>query len=157
MFSKRGFPFGIVLLCIIALGLGFLSGYAGSLMFRNTQVASEPAPTPQPLHPETTPQAAPTQVPALEPSPGELPANAGAEVTEAPASTAPAKLVGYLIREYTGKIAVYRVMDDGESELSSLLDVEVGTLPKADQEKLKEGIGVKSEEEMLQLLEDYMS
>lgn len=157
MFSKRGFPFGIVFLCIIALGLGFLSGYAGSLIFHNTQVASEPASTPEPILSQATLEPVPTPQPTLIPTPEELPANAGAEVTDPPEPAKTPRLAGYLIQEYTGKIAVYRVMDDGESELSSLLDVDVESLPKADRENLKKGIGVGSEEEMLQLLEDYMS
>lgn len=159
MFAKRGFPYGIVFLCVIALGIGFLSGYAGSLMFRNEPVASESAPTPDPAQALASqePQATGAPIHTLDHS--DLPAAAGAEdIPEpTPVITAQPKTVGYLVKEYGGKVAVYQVTDDGESTLSSLTDVEVESLPEADREKLKEGIGVKSEEEMLQLLEDYMS
>jgi len=63
----------------------------------------------------------------------------------------------YVIREYSEQIAVYEFDVNGDSTITNLLGVDISTLPDHDRESLKEGIVVYSEEEMLQLLEDYMS
>lgn len=58
----------------------------------------------------------------------------------------------YTIKEYDGKIAVYK---NGDSVPERFLDTELSCLPQTDREKLKNGIKVSSEAELHRLIEDF--
>ena len=59
----------------------------------------------------------------------------------------------FVVKEYDGKIGVF----DTKGTLLNIIDVYTKTLPKADQTLLREGIGLKSEDELRALIEDYSS
>ena len=61
---------------------------------------------------------------------------------------------GYLLRDYHGRLAVVKA---GEETPEMIFDVYTKTLPEADQSMLAEGIYVESYEELLSLIEDYVS
>ena len=61
---------------------------------------------------------------------------------------------GYLLRDYRGRLAVVKA---GEKTPEMIFDVYTKTLPEADQSMLAEGIYVESYEELLSLIEDYVS
>ena len=58
---------------------------------------------------------------------------------------------GYLLRDYRGRLAVVKAGEE------MIFDVYTKTLPEADQSMLAEGIYVESYEELLSLIEDYVS
>ncbi len=64
---------------------------------------------------------------------------------------------GYLLKEYYGNIAVYKIYAGARQMLVDIVDVGVESLPKSDRDMLAMGISVENEEEMLQLIEDYTS
>lgn len=64
----------------------------------------------------------------------------------------------YIIGESEGKIAVYKINDTGEKILFKILeDYPLSLLKEIDQEKLKEGIVVDTEEELSDVLENFIS
>lgn len=64
----------------------------------------------------------------------------------------------YIIGESDGKIAVYRISDVGEKILYKILeDYPLTLLKEIDQEKLKKGIVVDTEEELSDVLESFIS
>jgi len=64
----------------------------------------------------------------------------------------------YIIGESEGKIAVYRISDTGDKILYKILeDYPLSLLKEIDQEKLKEGIIVDTEEELSDVLENFIS
>lgn len=64
----------------------------------------------------------------------------------------------FIIGEKNGKIVIFKVNEKGEKVLHKILkDTSTSTLKKVDQEKLKEGIVVNSEEEAGQILENFIS
>ena len=67
--------------------------------------------------------------------------------------TTPAQSV-YWIREYQGKLAVYR---GNAAAPYQIHDVYVSTLPEYDQELLREGVPAYSQAQLDRLLEDYTS
>lgn len=69
-------------------------------------------------------------------------------------STQSAPVSSYLVKEYNGKIAVFR---EGESTPFRITDVSVNTLPYADQVDLKDGIHASDDVKLVQLLEDLCS
>ena len=80
----------------------------------------------------------------------ELPVLAAPRTEAAPASEGK-----YIVRDYGGRLAVYRVSEPDRPVY--LLDVYTGALPEADRSALQEGILLHTEEELSQLLEDYGS
>ena len=84
-------------------------------------------------------------------------ANAPGDVEVSPTPGLGEENVYYMLKEYFGKIAIYKVYPSGESSLMSIVDIDINALPEKDKEHLGKGIGVTTEEEMLQLIEDYMS
>lgn len=64
------------------------------------------------------------------------------------------KSKGYKIKNYNGNIAVFNSESSSPLRITS---VTVEELPPADQELLKKGIDVSSEEELITILEDYCS
>lgn len=64
----------------------------------------------------------------------------------------------YIIGESEGKIAVYRISDTGEKILFKIFkDYSLSLLKEIDQEKLKKGIVVDTEEEISDVLENFIS
>ena len=63
----------------------------------------------------------------------------------------------YVLKEYLGRIAVYKTYMSGQTTLMNIVDVSTDALPESDQKLLAMGIDGLSYEEMLQLLEDYTS
>ncbi|HHV38102.1 MAG TPA: hypothetical protein GXX70_01260 [Tepidimicrobium sp.] len=64
----------------------------------------------------------------------------------------------YIIGESDGKIAIYRIDENGERYLDKVFDdYPISLLKKIDQEKLMEGIVVDSEEELSNVLENFIS
>lgn len=63
-------------------------------------------------------------------------------------------LFGFILGCHRGYIALW---NDGGSEPAQIYPYRVDTLPPADQKALQEGIYIKSEKELTQLLEDYLS
>ena len=57
--------------------------------------------------------------------------------------------------DYQGKIAVYSSMEAQTPQY--VTDFDTAVLPRQDREMLKEGIGLRNEEELQMLLEDYGS
>ena len=64
----------------------------------------------------------------------------------------------YIIGESDGKIAIYSINENGEKILSKIFsDYSISLLKAIDQEKLKKGIIVDSEEELSDVLENFIS
>ncbi len=64
----------------------------------------------------------------------------------------------YIVGEYEGKIAIFKIDDDGERVLDKIFsDYPISLLMKVDQDRLKEGIVVDSEEELSNVLENFIS
>ena len=130
---------------------------------RAAQLVSEPTPgteatsTPQSVDrtPSPTPSMTPTATPSASPQGTE--ANAPGDVLMSPTPQMGKENVYYMLKDYFGKIAIYKVYPSGESTLMSIVDIDINSLPEKDREHLQKGIGVTTEEEMLQLIEDYMS
>lgn len=64
----------------------------------------------------------------------------------------------YIIGESDGKIAIFKIGDNGEKILSKVYkDYPLSLLKEIDQKKLKEGIVIDSEEELSDVLENFIS
>lgn len=64
----------------------------------------------------------------------------------------------YVIGEQNGYIVIFNIDENGEHILyKSFTDYPVGMLPEMDQRKLEEGIVVNSEEELSEILENFIS
>lgn len=64
----------------------------------------------------------------------------------------------YVIGEENGKIAIYRIDDYGNLVLDKVfVEYPINLLIEVDQERIKEGIVVDSEDELSDILEDYIS
>ena len=61
----------------------------------------------------------------------------------------------YILKQYEGVIAVYKINENEEEELYDITDIAITYLPQEDQEILKNGITVEGEENLNQLLEDF--
>ena len=68
-----------------------------------------------------------------------------------PGDSSEEKALRYTVREYEGHIGVFREDGTLKSEINTL----VALLPEADQEKLRKGIVVNTEEELILLMESY--
>lgn len=55
------------------------------------------------------------------------------------------------------KIAIYKINEQGNQELYQIIDVPISLLKNIDQEKLKKGIVVDTEEELSDVLENFIS
>lgn len=62
----------------------------------------------------------------------------------------------YMLKEYCGNIGVYICAED-EYFLISVVDADVFSLPKEDTENLQNGIYLENKEQMLKLVEDFIS
>lgn len=64
----------------------------------------------------------------------------------------------YIIGEFEGKIAIFKIDESGEKVLDKVFkDYPINLLKDIDQKKLKEGIVVDSEEELSNVLENFIS
>lgn len=64
----------------------------------------------------------------------------------------------FIVGEENDKIAIFKIGDNGERILDKLFDdYPISVLRKLDQEKIKEGIVVDSEDELYNLLENFIS
>lgn len=64
----------------------------------------------------------------------------------------------YIIGEHEGKVAIFKINENGEKYLDKVFaDYPITLLKEIDQEKLKEGIIVNTEEELSDVLENYIS
>lgn len=64
----------------------------------------------------------------------------------------------YIIGESNGKVAIYKIDENGERYLYKVFnDYPISLFKEIDQRKLKEGIVVDSEEELSDVLENYIS
>ncbi|MBQ7172204.1 MAG: hypothetical protein IJR89_08005 [Clostridia bacterium] len=77
---------------------------------------------------------------------------AAKESAEAPASAASKADALYLVKEYEGKVCVFRCPEETEEER---LDVYVYSLPESDRRYLKQGIYLYSGRALCSLIEDY--
>lgn len=62
---------------------------------------------------------------------------------------------GYIVREYNGKIAVYKESDDPDGVPREITDIYVKSLPLKDRARIKNGIAAANDGELLRILEDY--
>lgn len=69
-------------------------------------------------------------------------------------SSQPAQEPGYYIKDYQGRVAVLK---DGSQVPEMIFDIPTKMLPELDRIELARGIYVESYEEMLKLVEDYIS
>ena len=60
--------------------------------------------------------------------------------------------VGFVLKEYEGKVALFR---ENSQRPYQILNIEVYLLPDADKEALREGILAENEEELKKILEDW--
>ena len=64
----------------------------------------------------------------------------------------------YIVGEENGKIAIFSIDEDGERILDKVfVEYPINILLNIDQEKIKEGIIVNSEDELSNILQDYIS
>ena len=89
--------------------------------------------------------------PALEPEPQAAPPTWPAENIQ-PVEQA---VYRYVARDYNGKIAIYPSAQAVKPQY--VTDFDTAALPQRDRELLQQGIGLRDEEELQMLLEDYGS
>ncbi|HHX56487.1 MAG TPA: hypothetical protein GX710_00555 [Clostridiales bacterium] len=80
--------------------------------------------------------------------------NANAEVAVTETTETLDESIGYILKEYEGKLAIFR---ENSIKPYKKLDVDTSTLTDYDKELIKQGIVVKTEIELNALLEDYTS
>lgn len=73
---------------------------------------------------------------------------------EQTAETAPSNANGYIIKNFQGKVAVFR---SGDEILMNITDTEINSLPDFDKQQLQIGVYAANERELKRLLEDYCS
>lgn len=61
---------------------------------------------------------------------------------------------GYFIKEYKGRVSVLK---DGSEVPEMIFDIQTKLLPEIDRQQLSEGIYVQTYEELIRLVEDYIS
>ena len=74
-------------------------------------------------------------------------------IEDAPKATDATRSILFIAKEYDEKIGIF----NAEGKLLQTVDIYTKTLPKTDRALLREGIELKSEEELLALIEDYSS
>lgn len=136
----------------LVLLLGFGAGYYAKTAL-NTAASDKTEQKSGTAEAKGTPAPTESKPPLTEPTP--LGADAAAQQNVYAEEDGETK--EYLLKEYLGSIAVYKLYSGGGQQLIDIVDVGVSRLPQKDRDMLAGGIGVKSKEEMLQLLEDYMS
>ncbi len=76
-----------------------------------------------------------------------------ADIKENQADT-PNISLSYIVKDFNGNIAVFEI---GANKPFRITEVSTNTLPKVDQERLREGISVTEQNELNALLEDLCS
>lgn len=137
----------------LVLLVGFGAGYYAKTAF-NTAAGDKSEQKSTAINTKRTPMPTATKAPPAEPTPLGTDVAAQKNVYAQESDDEPKE---YLLKEYLGSIAVYKLYSGGGQQLIDIVDVGVSRLPQKDREMLAGGIGVKSKEEMLQLLEDYTS
>lgn len=61
----------------------------------------------------------------------------------------------YIIRDENGKVAIYRILENGTEELYENTEISTEYLPDADKDNMKTGIRANGKEELNQVLEDF--
>lgn len=61
---------------------------------------------------------------------------------------------GYFIKEYGGRVSVIK---DGSDVPEMIFDIQTKLLPEVDRQQLSQGIYVETYEELIRLVEDYIS
>ena len=61
----------------------------------------------------------------------------------------------YILRDYNGYIAIYRLESDGKETLQEITGIVTSYLPEIDIERLNIGIRVNGKQELHSSLEDY--
>lgn len=62
--------------------------------------------------------------------------------------------IGYIVKEYNGKIGVF---ESGSSTPFQVLDIKISRLPPEEQQRLETGITAKDHDELLSIIENYSS
>ena len=75
--------------------------------------------------------------------------------SEESSSSSPLDEPTYLLKEYEGRLAVFR--QDAPDDPDLVLDVFIHSLPEFDQQQLRDGIPVRDEKELTARIEDYIS
>lgn len=81
-------------------------------------------------------------------------ASAGAGIAIPPAAVSSTAAGGYFIKEYGGRVSVIK---DGSEVPEMIFDIQTKLLPDVDRLQLSEGIYVETYEELIRLVEDYIS
>ena len=124
----------------MGIAIGVLLAVAGR---SGTAVAAPPSPA-------SSASPAPSQSPAYSSPARSRPApNIGLEEGS---STAVGP--GYYIRDYKGRVAV---VPSGQAEPEMIFDIQTKMLPELDRQQLADGIYVATYEELIRLVEDYIS
>jgi hypothetical protein len=63
-------------------------------------------------------------------------------------------LTGMILGTYQGRLALWH---DNRTDPVTVYPVQISMLPKADQQRLREGISIENESRLHRLLEDYLS
>lgn len=63
----------------------------------------------------------------------------------------------YIVKDYDGIVAVFYKTPIEGNDIKEITDIMTNTLPKEEQDKLKQGIEIKGKEELYRLLEGYTS
>ncbi len=61
----------------------------------------------------------------------------------------------YLVKDKEGKVAVYKILEDGSQNLFEETDIYTEYLTDEDKENMKEGISINGKQELNQLIEDF--
>lgn len=136
------FGFILAFFAIAAIGLGI--GYAGARLSDRPEHTEYIINSPEPLP-------APTNA-----APPESKAVLNLVETEAKETTLPKELFMYLIKLEDGKTKVYN-LSSGEKVFSHSLPIEPNSLRNEDLAMLKEGIYLKTKNELLSFTEDFCS
>lgn len=127
-----------VLTICMGIAIGVLLAVAGR---SGTAVAAPPSPAshlPSPLSQQSSPGYEVPSTPSIAPEEG--------------SSTAVGP--GYYIRDYKGRVAV---VPSGQTEPEMVFDIQTKLLPEMDRQQLTDGIYVETYEELIRLVEDYIS
>ena len=150
--SSRRFRNMLIGLCFIILMVGFIAGY-----FTTAAILGRNSPRIQ-LAENTSYENENYNVPIQEQGVINNIEETEKLTSEIEASPLPSKKSQkYLVKNHMGNLAVYKISENNEVSLSYVLEFSLELLPQVDREKLNKGIQVNSEEELLELIEDFIS
>lgn len=61
----------------------------------------------------------------------------------------------YILSEYDGYIAIFYEKEINGTNLKDITSIHINSFPKEEQEKIKKGIKIKGDEELIKILQDY--